>query len=176
MPPPSPLNFPAPIHPSLIPGWRLGQREFDTVHDQIHPSPLLGGRLGGGWEVASDYQRPNVAARTLLGCVYTNRAQHPLPSPIHPSPLSGGRLGGGWEVASQRRPPSCTPIAFPVLLAPRHSCAPLRHSCAGRNPGDLQRLCAPRGRDDPAKPLPRSRAAEVVREAVERAGFLPAQE
>ena len=23
----------------------------------IHPSPLLGGRLGGGWDVASDYQR-----------------------------------------------------------------------------------------------------------------------
>ena len=59
------------------------------------------------------------------------RRQEPTPtpnhSPIHPSPLPGGRLGGGWEIASQRRPPSCTPIAFPVVPAP----PPVIPACAG---------------------------------------------
>ena len=54
------------------------------------------------------------------------------PSPIHPSPLPGGRLGGGWKPPSHRHQP-CAPRS-PIPLPPRHSCAPLRHSCAGRNP------------------------------------------
>ena len=31
----------------------------------IHPSPLLGGRLGGGWDAASVYRRPSGRLRSI---------------------------------------------------------------------------------------------------------------
>ena len=78
------------------------------------------------------------------------RRRAPLP-PIHPSPLLGGRLGGGWEAASVHQRPSGRPHSsrtYPrfrhscpsspsFLRLFRHSCALLRHSCAGRNPRNL---------------------------------------
>ncbi len=96
----------------------------------IHPSPLPGGRLGGGWEVASKRRPlflhpdgPSSFLRPLRhSCAGRNlRAPTPLPyslPPIHPSPLPGGRLGGGWEVASQRWPLSPTPRSLLVIPAP----------------------------------------------------------
>ena len=97
-------------------------------------------------------------------------------SPIHPSPLPGGRLGGGWEVASQRRPLSPTPRS-PLLIPAASSVitaspsvipAPHRHSCAGRNPGDLSAWCAPL--------LRRRRMFGAKARAAYRGRFLPAQE
>ena len=150
----------------------------------IHPSPLPGGRLGGGWAAASHHQRPSrrphpperIHASVIPGLFSVIPAQagthrtplppspRPLPSsprplpvipaqagtratsavappsPIHPSPLPGGRLGGGCEAASRHQRPSRRPHlsrAHPRLRHPRapsrHPCAPFRHSCAGRN-------------------------------------------
>ena len=89
----------------------------------------------------------------------------PPPSPIHPSPLPGGRLGGGCEATRvcqplsptprsplppfpptlhRRHPPSTVATHSPSFPRPlRHSRAPSRHSCAGRNPADLSPWCAP---------------------------------
>ena len=140
--------------PSVIPA-QAGTRAPPThLHplSPIHPSPLPGGRLGGGWEVAS-VRRPLFNTPIALlrhscaphrhscagrnprpppsflhpirhSCAGRNpRATHPPssphpPSPIHPSPLPGGRLGGGWEVASVHRPLFNTPITLPVTPAP----------------------------------------------------------
>ena len=111
----------------------------------IHPSPLPGGRLGGGWEATNQHHRssrapivpphphrthplrracPSRHTRTPFAipappfrhsCAGRNHPpQHPPPPPIHPSPLEGGRLGGGWKVASQHhRSPRAT-------IAPPH--------------------------------------------------------
>ena len=149
---------------------------YPPIPSPIHPSPLPGGRLGGGCEATSVCQPPRLhldrlsrptrapsvipAPRSVIpappyrhSCAGRNpHAPHypPIPSPIHPSPLSGGRLGGGCEATSVLPTNlSYTSIASPVLPAPRsvipaplrhscvplrHSCVPLRHSCAGRNP------------------------------------------
>ena len=101
----------------------------------IHPSPLSGGRLGGGWDAPSNHQRSRRASLVIPAQAGTHPPQHHAPSPIHPSPLSGGRLGGGWNAAHRRRPstpqspkpPQTFPHPNPSF--PR----PSRHSCAGRN-------------------------------------------
>ena len=55
-------------------------------------------------------------------------------------------------------PHSVTPHPTPSLRTHlRHPLRPLRHSCAGRNPGDLCCQCAPQHPDGPPKPLPRRR-------------------
>ena len=76
----------------------------------IHPSPLPGGRLGGGREVASAHEVVVPGADRPL----SRRRRHAAPTPLLVSPLKGGRdeLGGA---------------------------VPRRHSCAGRKPGDHRR-------------------------------------
>ena len=54
--------------------------------------------------------------------------------------------------------------------------ATLRHSCAGRNPGDRQRLVRTSTPDGPSKPPLRRRALGVKARAAYRVGSLPAQE
>ena len=72
----------------------------------IHPSPLLGGRLGGGCDATSQPHQSRCPFSVIPAQAGTHalaagipRAHHSPntlpPSPIHPSPLPGGRLGGG---------------------------------------------------------------------------------
>ncbi len=79
----------------------------------IHPSPLPGGRLGGGWNAPSRHCGLHAPIATPLPFSsfprplpsFLRRQEPtrptPTPSPIHPSPLPGGRLGGGWNAASR---------------------------------------------------------------------------
>ena len=119
---------------------------------KIHPSPLLGGRLGGGWEAPIVHQRSNRRFRhpcapplvipappSRHSCAGRNHSTHQatrtkhLPKKIHPSPLLGGRLGGGWEApsdhqrSSRRFRHSCAPyLAAKVFAAERYSVKPNR--------------------------------------------------
>ena len=147
---PTPILAPSPMHPSPLPGGRLGggwnaasqrtsraaprspmsrpspsflrrQEPSPTfAPSPMHPSPLPEGRLGGGWNAAS--QRTSRAAprsSTSRPCPSFLRRQEPspilAPSPMHPSPLPGGRLGGGWEAAPQHtsRAPLRSPTSHP---------------------------------------------------------------
>ncbi len=93
----------------------------------IHPSPLPGGRLGGGWEVASAHE---VVAQDA-GRPLSRQCRLGAPTPlVAPPPPEGGRD----ELERWRS------NVIPAL--------PFRHSCVGRNRGGLQRLCAPRCRAD----------------------------
>ena len=149
----------------------------------IHPSPLPGGRLGGGWKAASQHHqsRPAPIAHAALPPHQRSPSYpHPLrtfprppiviPAPLpvipaqagttHPTPLfpnsslppSRGEVRWGVECrepAHQSRPTPIThatppphprfsviPPSPPYIPTPpnRHSCALPRHSCAGRNP------------------------------------------
>ena len=126
-------NHHAPPPPHLRPLSVIPAQAGTTTTTQqsppspIHPSPLPGGRLGGGWNAASHHHRPcTPRSPTPLPIRHTRapsvtptplpphlrpspsflrpfpsflRRQepppppnHPPPSPIHPSPLLGGLL------------------------------------------------------------------------------------
>ncbi len=124
----------------------------------IHPSPLPGGRLGGGCGAPSQHHRsptprsptpsPLRHTRALSvipapplrhSCAGRNHPPqtHPLPQFI-PPPFQGEARRG-----VRRTEPTPPLVHAPITRAPpfRHACAPLRHSCAGRNP---PRAVAPR--------------------------------
>ena len=166
----------APTHPNAP-----NQHAPTNSPKKIHPSPLPGGRLGGGWDAASVYRR--VSGRHALSVIPAQAgtaSRHlrspfrhscvpplvipaqagtasPLPPPLrrqeptrHPcAPLPS------FLRRQEPRPPSPPPFPLPSFPRPpsvipppplRHSCAgrnrvppsvipasPLRHSCAGRN-------------------------------------------
>ena len=96
--------------------------------------PPLGGRLGGGWEVASG-RRPLFYARNATSVV-------PAPQPSFLRPISSFlRRQEPTQLNPQppRHPSSLSPIHPSPLrhfCAPvRHSCGQFRHSCVGRNGG-----------------------------------------
>ena len=101
-PSPSPHVIPAP--PSSVIPAQAGTHTR-TSPSPIHPSPLPGGRLGGGWKAPSRRHQP-CAPRSPI----------PLPPTRHSC-----------------TPPSVIPAQAGTRTPIRHSCAPLRHSCAGRN-------------------------------------------
>ena len=106
-----------------------------SPHSPIHPSPLLGGRLGGGCELAIVYQRSSRRSRShpiipapsvipapsrhscappVIPAQAGTRAQPPAPtqpptplsvSPLSVSPLSVSPLSGGRAESSQSHPP-----------------------------------------------------------------------
>ena len=77
----------------------------------IHPSPLPGGRLGGGWGATSQAHQ-SFAPRSI------HTAPPPPPLPTH---------AVGTPLRHSRAPH-------------RHSRASHRHSCVGRNPDDLHAI------------------------------------
>ena len=121
----------------------------------IHPSPLLGGRLGGGWDAPSRHQRPAHAAPLSLrpplrhSCAGRNHAPaHPPPPPpprpsrhpCAPSPSFLRRQEPAHATPSDTHPPpaptgpSHTSIATPARSPPAHPHpnrhTHTRHSCA----------------------------------------------
>ena len=162
--------IPAPPHPSflrrqepapfLVIPAQAGTHPTPSPHPPIHPSPLLGGRLGGGWEVSSVYRRSR-------GCPHPprthphphhSRAPPPVipaqagtralprhscagrnpPNPLPPSPNSSlppFRGEARWGVGGIERLPAIAWLPVPSLGAstPPSSLRPNRHSCAGRN-------------------------------------------
>ncbi len=106
----------------------------------IHPSPLLGGRLGGGWEVAI------VLHRSLSTPHLTPSLPLPLRhSPSHsviPAPLSRHSCAGRNPCGRRRAPWLRTPAAAAAAacLGRRHVAAHTGasgrpHSCLRRNDG-----------------------------------------
>ena len=80
--------------------FRPAHPSFHSLPLQFNPSPLLGGRLGGGWEASSVRRRSFVGGRRLPNCRLPARG---APTPLLVSPLEGGRdciflgeLVGGW--------------------------------------------------------------------------------
>ncbi len=181
--PPSPTSSVIPAPPPRHSCAGRNPRRQEPAHpptppSPIHPSPLLGGRLGGGWEAPSgrrsNYAPPSptppAATAVRHSCSFPSflRRQEPAqaagtapthphspPSPIHPSPLLGGRLGGGWEAPSVRK-------SNYAPQSPRHPSPPppsvipaqagtYRHSCAP-SPSFLRRQ-EPRA-PTPTPPLP----------------------
>ena len=97
-----PSATPAPPSPSFL--RRQEPPTSTSASSPIHPSPLPGGRLGGGWKVASQHHRSPHA---------------PITHATHPSRHScAGR----------------NPRPLPSFLRRREPAPPPRHSCAGRNP------------------------------------------
>ena len=110
------LHTPAPSPPFPRPSPSFLRRQEPTLHLQhpLHPK------------------------RQLSEPTHLNAPSH-SPKKIHPSPLPGGRLGGGCEATSQHHQSRHAPIAHATppphpRASIRHTPAPSRHSCAGRNP------------------------------------------
>ena len=102
----------APTHPNAP-----NQHPPTNSPKKIHPSPLPGGRLGGGWEAASVYRR--VSGRHALSVIPAQAGTHPpppfpLPSFLRPSPVIPASPLSSFLRRQEPRPP-------------------IRHSCAGRN-------------------------------------------
>ena len=124
---------PAPL--SVIPA-QAGTRATSSVSTRrthaptsaprkFNPSPLSGGRLGGGWDAPSGH-RPSAR---LASTHPHPSSTHSRPSSTHPRPSSTH-----LRLASTHPRPSDTHPRHPC--APfRHPCAPFRHSCVGRNDG-----------------------------------------
>ncbi len=162
-PPPSFLRRQEPTHPRI---------HTSPTPSPIHPSPLPGGRLGGGWKPASVYQRPSgrlhssrarshfrrpcapsvnsspprplrhtcaplrhsCAPSVIPAQAGTHASTHPhIPYPFPNSSLPPSRGEVRWGVeASEPAPPSCTPIAF--LWSPRPKPSHLRPRPARLSP------------------------------------------
>ncbi len=111
--------IPAPLfRHSCAPLPSFLRRQEPTQHPRpspIHPSPLPGGRLGGGWEAAI------VLPRSL--CHPHTRAQDPSFAP----PLAIRAPPRHSRPPSPFAPLRVIPAPLVVILAPlfRHSCAPL---------------------------------------------------
>ena len=118
----------APVCPHTPPDHRPSRRRSRThpinpdSPPPIHPSPLPGGRLGGGWNAASRHRRP---------C--TPRSPTPRPSPL---PLPLRHIRSPPHLHPLRHTPSITPTPPPSHPLPlRHTpsvtpAPPSRHSCA----------------------------------------------
>ncbi len=83
----------------------------------IHPSPLLGGRLGGGWDAPSDYQRPS-------GRLHSPRRIHTPPS--FPRPTRHSCAG--------RNHPTPPIPPNPATLTPEQECRTMPLSPQRRRP------------------------------------------
>ena len=101
-----------------------------AMSSPIHPSPLPGGRLGGGWDAASALHQP-LAPRPARPAPLTVPAPS-LPSP--PRPLRHPAPSSVYALPVTTSPSPVTPAPSPAPCPLHHSRAPLRHSCAGRNP------------------------------------------
>ncbi len=111
-PPSSFLRRQEPAQPPCPPPSRLPQ--------EIHPSPLPGGRLGGGWKPASQ--------RTNRLCPDRPRLASPSPQRLLRHPCGLLRHPRASSVTPAPPPPPLPPLTvIPV---------PSRHSCAGRNDGE----------------------------------------
>ena len=79
---PAQAGIHAPQHPrhsrSVIPA-QAGTHASNTYPKKIHPSPLLGGRLGGGWKAPSRHQSVFTPPPSLLPTT--------IPAPLQPPPL-----------------------------------------------------------------------------------------
>ena len=156
IPAPPPQRADAPIHPSPLPGGRLGRgceatrRRTNRILPPITPAaphhfcvPSPAGRRPNSslpplrgevrWGVRRhapahqshpapiDYAAPPLLSPSIIPAPPPQRAG----APIHPSPLPGGRLGGGCDATHRR-----TNRARPDRLCRTSATLPLRHSCA----------------------------------------------
>ena len=103
---------PTPLLVSPLEGGRdeLGSADIGALLRAPHsnPSPLLGGRLGGGWDVSSTHQVVVPGA----DCTLDRRRRHGAPTPFLVSPLEGGRdefSWGGCRCVGARFPNSSLP-------------------------------------------------------------------
>ena len=107
----------------------------------IHPSPLLGGRLGGGWRATSQHHQTHRTpiSRAALSVI-------PAPLSVIPAPLS-----------VIPAPPSVIPAQAGTNAAPlRHTRAPSQASRRARRPANTNRT-APRS---PTQPSAHTRSAD----------------
>ena len=130
--PPTPTPSPSPIHPSPLPGGRLGGGTKPRAGAPIAPHPIAH---------ASPPSRPHSPSHTPPPSFL-----RPLPSflrrqePTHPSvlllpnsslPPSRGEVR--WGVGRPEPPPPALQAPIAHASHSPSSLHPLRHSCAGRN-------------------------------------------
>ena len=107
--------------PSVIPAQAGTHPPQRPLSPPIHPSPLPGGRLGGGWEATSERQPPS----------NTRSPPAVIPAPLSSTPIAHPSF-----------------LASPIIPAPslRHSCAgrnPARATAALTTADALRHSCAP---------------------------------